>query len=205
MLWKRDLKFGRVGAFLVEINTDLVKLLASGRHGCTHLEEPFSGRLLRSPSAEALATAPSALQQHPGPPAPSLEAPPCPCESRSGVVTAGSARVGCCSSLASLKALYKRQHHLYLNFPLAVGVTCLSLPVVEQGTELRSTWAMSLDEEKLRQYLVRKESVSQSSHVERDLRKGHMHACLSHGCAWQYWSHRCISDEHVLMVRGLTW
>lgn len=67
---------------------------------------------------------------------------PCPCKSRSGVVTAGSPRVGWCSSLASLKALYKRQHHLYLSFPLAVGITCLSFPVAEQGTELRSTCAV---------------------------------------------------------------
>lgn len=42
-LWKKDLKFGRVGAFLVEVNTDLVKLLASGRPGCACLEELFRG------------------------------------------------------------------------------------------------------------------------------------------------------------------
>lgn len=39
MLWKRDLKFGRVGTFLVEINPDLVKLLASGKHGRACSEE----------------------------------------------------------------------------------------------------------------------------------------------------------------------
>lgn len=33
MLWKRDSKFGRAGTFLMEINPDLVKLLASGKRG----------------------------------------------------------------------------------------------------------------------------------------------------------------------------
>lgn len=67
-LWKRDLKFGRVGAFLVEIKTDLVKLSASGKHGCACLEELFRGKLLKFLSAKRLATAPAALQLHPAPP-----------------------------------------------------------------------------------------------------------------------------------------
>jgi len=42
-VWKRDVKFGRVRAFLMEINTDLVKWLASGKRGCACLEELFRG------------------------------------------------------------------------------------------------------------------------------------------------------------------
>lgn len=58
MLWKRDLKFGRAGTFLMEINPDLVKLLASGKHDracqdCSSESPVEAGRLLATvPSTE---------------------------------------------------------------------------------------------------------------------------------------------------------